>query len=54
MSELFKPGTNNPSPGTYLEVGSNGESINDAKVVVLQSGDILPLAQTKSNKWLKL
>jgi hypothetical protein len=54
MSNLFKPGTSNAPSGTYLEVGPNGESINDARVVNLEDGDIIPLPQSKGNKWLKL
>ena len=47
----IKPGTDNQDPGDYIEVGSNGESIENAREVTIQAGDRLPPTSKKGNTW---
>ncbi len=51
MEKYFKPGTDNQQAGTYVEVGPNGEAIENARTVSIQKGDRLPATSTKGNRW---
>lgn len=51
---LFKPGTDNLPKGTYLEVGSRGGAIPNARIVSIDQGDRLPPTQEKKRKWKRI
>lgn len=53
MTKLVKPGTDNQPAGTYKEVGPQGGSVKDPRVVKIDSGDRLPPTQKPGNKWSK-
>lgn len=51
---LHKPGTDNLPKGEYLEVGSRGGAVPNARVVSIDQGDRLPPTQEKNRKWKKI
>lgn len=51
MNKYIKPGTDNQQPGTYVEVGPNGEKVKDARTVTIEQGDRLPATSKKGNMW---
>jgi len=52
MSELQKPGENPSKPGEYVETGSKGGKVPNAKQVTIEQGDNkLPPTQEKNRKW---
>ena len=40
-------------PGDYIEVGSQGERIENAREITIQAGDRLPPTSEKGNTWKK-
>ena len=53
MSNLLKPGTDNASSGKYVEVGSRGGKVANARVVTIGTGDRLPPTQKPDRNWVK-
>lgn len=53
MGKLIKPGTDNEKPGKYIERGSRGGKINNAREVHIDPGDRLPPTQKPGHKWEK-
>lgn len=53
MANLIKPGTDNQSPGKYIEVGPQGGKVNDPRIVKIDYGDRLPPTQKPGNQWQK-
>ena len=51
MDKYFKPGTDNQKAGTYVEVGPNGEALDNARTCHIQKGDRLPATYTKVHLW---
>ena len=51
MDKYFKPGTDNQKPGTYVEVGPNGEALENARTCSIQKGDKLPPTSKVGNMW---
>ena len=51
MENYFKPGTDNQKAGKYVEVGPNGESLQNARTCTIQEGDRLTATSAKGNKW---
>lgn len=51
---IYKPGTDNRPKGVYIEVGSRGGAVPNAKVVHIDQGDRLPPTQKKKRKWKKI
>ena len=53
MSNPIKPGTDNQSSGTYIEVGPRGGQGNRPRIVHIDQGDRLPPTQRPGNGWQK-
>ena len=53
MSKPIKPGTDNQSSGTYIEVGPRGGQVNRPRIVHIDQGDRLPPTQRPGNGWQK-
>lgn len=51
MEKYFKPGTDNQKAGTYVEVGPNGEALDNARTCRIQKGDRLPATSQKGHMW---
>lgn len=51
---LYKPGTDNLPKGEYLEVGSRGGAVPNARVVTIDQDDRLPPTQEKKRKWKRI
>ena len=54
MEKPIKPGTDNMEPGSYLEVGPNGEQIDNPRTARIERGDRLPPTQKSGNRWVKI
>ena len=54
MEKPIKPGTDNQEPGSYLEVGLNGEQIENPRTAHIERGDRLPPTQKSGNRWIKI
>jgi len=54
MAKSIKPGTDNQEPGKYIEVGPNGEIVDNPRMVHINRGDRLPPTQASGNQWLKV
>jgi hypothetical protein len=54
MAKSIKPGTDNQEPGKYIEVGPNGETVDNPRMVHINRGDRLPPTQASGNQWLKV
>ena len=52
--KLHKPGTDNLSPGNYLEVGPRGGSVYEPRKISIGKGDRLPPTQEAGHKWEKI
>lgn len=53
MSKLIKPGTDNQSPGKYVEVGPRGGKVDKPRTATIDPGDRLPPTQKPGNVWTK-
>lgn len=53
MTDLIKPGTDNKSPGKYVEVGPRGGNVPNPREVTIDRGDRLPPTSKSGNKWTK-
>ncbi|MBO5418110.1 MAG: YjzC family protein [Clostridia bacterium] len=53
MAKSVKPGTDDQTPGTYVEVGPGGEQLENPRVVEIGPGDRLPPTQQSGNRWVK-
>lgn len=53
MVKPIKPGTDNKPAGTYVEVGSHGDRVSNAREVKIDPGDKLPPTQEKGHGWKK-
>lgn len=53
MPDLIKPGTDNQTPGTYIEVGPRGGEVSHAREVNIDIGDRLPPTQQAGHLWKK-
>lgn len=51
---LYKPDTDNLSPGSYKEVGPRGGSVPKPRQVHIDQGDRLPPTQEKGRNWKKV
>lgn len=51
MEQCFKPGTDNQKAGKYVEVGPNGEALENGRTCTIQKGDRLPATSAKGNCW---
>ncbi len=54
MTKPTKPGTDNQEAGNYIEVGPNGETVDNPRMVHIDRGDRLPPTQASGNQWLKI
>lgn len=53
MAKPIKPGTDNQSPGTYIEVGPCGGKVDHPRIVEIDQGDRLPPTQKPGRGWVK-
>ncbi len=53
MPKAIKPGTDDQAPGTYVEVGPDGKSLENPRVIEIGPGDRLPPTQASGNRWVK-
>ncbi|SFM32494.1 YjzC family protein [Pelosinus propionicus] len=53
MPKPIKPGTDNELAGTYIEVGSHGNSISNPRTIEIDPGDRLPPTQENGHGWEK-
>ena len=50
----IKPGTDNQTPGRYIEVGPLGGKVSNGHTATIGKGDRLPPTSTKGNGWKKI
>ena len=53
VKNIIKPGTDNQTPGKYIEVGPCGGQVHKPRVVTIGNGDRLPPTQKPGNCWKK-
>lgn len=51
MNKCYKPGTDNQKAGTYVEVGPDGEVLENGRSCSIKKGDRLPATSKKGNMW---
>jgi hypothetical protein len=51
QSHQFQPGQKAPNNGIYVEIGEDGDMVQDPKSLKLSAGDIFPDTQNQNRKW---
>nr|WP_302596457.1 YjzC family protein [uncultured Cellulosilyticum sp.] len=54
MSQLINPGTDNQPAGNYIEVGPNGEEVENPRTITIEPGEKLPPTQEAGHKWTQI